>query len=231
MVGVPRLPSPSDPSSWRARSRRAARTVRRLVLARRRSLAAVLAAVGVAAMLRATAPPAEPVVGVPVAAHDLVPGTTLAPEDLVVRDVPRALAPARVVARPTGRVLTGPLDAGEVVTETRLVGPGLAAQAPGRVAVPVRLPDAGMADLLRVGDTVDLLATDAAAGAGAGAAGAAAVVARAAPVLALDRPDASDGAAPDLPGRLVVLSVAASEVALVARASATSFVTFAWYAP
>ncbi len=211
--------------------RRLVRSLRRVVLARRRLLAALLAAVAVAAALRVLAPAAVPLTTVPVAARDLAPGTVLTAADLTAATVPRSLAPARVVDRPAGRVLTGPLDAGEVLTETRLVGEGLAEQAPGRVAVPVRLPDAGMADLLRVGDRVDLLATDAQSGADSRAT----VLASAVPVLALDPAGGgADGSATgagsgaSMAGRLVVLSLDRSEVVPVARGSATAFVTFAW---
>ena len=57
-------------------------------------------------------------------------------------------------------MLAAPIGRGEVVTDVRLVGPGLALAQPGETIVPVRLPDAGMAALLRAGDEVDLLATD-----------------------------------------------------------------------
>ena len=57
-------------------------------------------------------------------------------------------------------MLAGPVRAGEPLTDVRLVGASLAAAYPGAVAVPVRLPDAGMAALLRVGDRIDLVAAD-----------------------------------------------------------------------
>ena len=59
-----------------------------------------------------------------------------------------------------GRTLAAPLRAGEPVTDVRLVGPALAAGAPGADALPVRLPDAGMVGAARAGDRIDLIATD-----------------------------------------------------------------------
>ncbi len=151
------------------RLRRTARGVRRRLLARRRLIAALLAAVGVTASLRVLAPPPEAGTEVVVAARALSAGSMLTEADLSRTQVEAEHAPARAVTEPVGRVLAGPLDAGEVVSETRLVGPALGDLTPGRVPVPVRLPDAEMAALLRVGDRVDLLAADPAAGSGAGA--------------------------------------------------------------
>ncbi len=57
-------------------------------------------------------------------------------------------------------MLASPLRRGEPVTDARVVGPGLWSLVPaGQVAVPVRLADLAVADLLRPGDRVDVLAS------------------------------------------------------------------------
>jgi hypothetical protein len=112
------------------------------------------------------------------------------------------------------------LRAGEPVTDVRLVGPSLTEGYPGLAAVPVRLPDAAMADLLAVGDRVDLVSADPQ---GTGAT----VVASGVPVLALPAGDGEVGAA-GLTGRLVVVGAAPGDVARIADASVRTFLTVAF---
>lgn len=199
---------------------RPARAVRRAVLARRRLLAAVLAAVAVAAALQTTARPAPATVAVTVAARDLPVGAVVGPEDLATAAWAPGSAPA-TLPDPVGRVLAAPVRAGEPVTDVRLVGPGLTEGRPDLVAVPVRLPDAGMAALLEVGDEVDLLAADPRSGG-------ADVVASGVPVLALPVDDDTAVGGNGLTGRLVVVGAATTEVTAVADAATRSFLTFAW---
>jgi Flp pilus assembly protein CpaB len=199
---------------------RPARAVRRAVLARRRLLAAVLAAVAVAAALQATARPAPATVAVTVAARDLPVGAVVAPEDLATAAWTPDSAPADL-PDPVGRVLAAPVRAGEPVTDVRLVGPGLTEGRPDLAAVPVRLPDAGMAALLEVGDEIDLLAADPRSGG-------ADVVAAGVPVLALPVDDDAAVGGNGLTGRLVVVGAATTEVTAVADAATRSFLTFAW---
>jgi Flp pilus assembly protein CpaB len=108
----------------------------------------------------AQGPPPVPVV---VAAVDLPAGTSVQAADLAVVGWPASLVPAgaaRSTAGLTGRRLTGPVRAGEPVTDVRLVGPGLTAfLGSGEQAVPVRLADLAVAASLRAGDRVDVLAT------------------------------------------------------------------------
>ncbi|MBZ5737777.1 SAF domain-containing protein [Nocardioides mangrovi] len=196
------------------------RPVRRAVLARRRLLAALLAAVAVATGLHAAsaAPPAE--VPVVVAAHDLPSGAVLTVGDVRTVGFDPASVPEGAVTDPAGRTLAAPLRAGEPLTDVRLVGPALTDGYPGLVAVPVRLPDAGMAGLLAVGDRIDLVAADP-----QGAA--ATVVATGVPVLALpDSPSAE--AATGLTGRLVVVGAEPAEVTRLADAAVRSFLTYAF---
>lgn len=181
--------------------------VRRAVLRRRRSLSALLAGLAVLAGLAAVAPPAAPTVPVVVAARDLSSGEVLRAGDVEEVALPAEALPEGVVDQAVGRTLAGPLRRGEPVTDVRLVGPGLADAHPGRVVVPVRIPDAGVVALLRVGDRVDVVASDPAQ-----AGTPVEVVASGATVLAL--PAAADGAAGPSPygtggtaGALVVLAV------------------------
>lgn len=196
------------------------RALRRTVLARRRPLAALLTAAAVAAGLHAVA--AEPPGRVPVlvAAHDLAAGSVVGEDDVRRAGFAPDSVPSGLAVDPAGRTLAAPLRAGEPVTDVRLVGPALTDGYPGLVAVPVRLPDAGMAGLLRVGDRIDLVSADPQGEA-------AEVVARSVPVLALpDTPD--EVGATGVAGRLVVVGADASEVPRIADASVRTFVTIAF---
>ena len=109
------------------------------------------------------------------------------------------------------------------MTDVRLVGPALTDGYPGLVAVPVRLPDAAMVGLLRVGDRIDLVSVDP----GTRRAAAPSVVAADVPVLAI--PDAApEVGATGLTGRLVVVGAAPADVARIADASVRTFVTIAF---
>lgn len=193
--------------------------LRRALLARRRLLSAVLAGLAVLATVRALEDPPAPSETMVVAAHDLVGGDTVAAEDLRVVTVGADLAPAGATGDPdqvVGRVLASPVRAGEAVTDVRLVAPGLLAGYPGAVAVPVRLADAGAVALLRVGDTVEVLAADP-----TGAGHTAEVLTRA-PVVALPRPEGRGTTAPWSEGGLAVLAVPPTEAARLAQAAVTS---------
>ena len=202
------------------RLRSAARHVRRAVLRRRRLLAALCALVAVLAGLRATAAPPAATVPVTVAAHDLGAGVVLGPDDVVTARFAPGTVPAGHIRDPVGRQLAAPLRRGQPLTDTALLGEALVHGRPDLEALPVRLPDTAMAELLHVGDQVDVVAADPQGGP-------AATVARGALVLALPPPPA-DAAADGLPGRLVVLGVRASEVTAVSSASVTHFLTVAW---
>lgn len=207
-------------SSPRDRLSSFVRPVRRAVLARRRLLAAALTAVAVAAGLHAAAAPPPSRVRVSVAAHDLPSGTVLAPGDLRTVDFAPGSVPAGARADATGRTLAAPLRAGEPVTDVRLVGPALTDGYPGLTAVPVRLPDPGMVDLLTVGDRIDLVSADPHGGG-------ATVVASDVPVLAV--PDGpAEASATGLTGRLVVVGAEPADVARIADASVRTFITIAF---
>jgi Flp pilus assembly protein CpaB len=214
------VPSPSPFVGPRDRLATARRRLRRAVLRRRRLLAALLTGVAAVAALRATAPPPEPTVPVLVAAHDLTAGARVTDADLATVEFRPGSEPDGLVEDPTGRTLATSVRRGEPVTDVRLLGPSLTDGHPGMVATPVRIPDAAMASLLRVGDRVDVLAADPQGGPTT-------ALAASALVLALPRP-VDDAVADALPGRLVVLGLAADEVSGVAGASVTHYLTVAY---
>ena len=196
------------------------RALRRAVLRRRRLIAGLLTAVAVAAGLQATTAEPPPQVAVLVAAHDLPAGTVLATDDVRRVAFAPASVPEGVADDPSGRTLAAPMRAGEPVTDVRLVGPALTDGYPGLVAVPVRLPDAGMAGLLRVGDRIDLVSADPQGRS-------AETVAAGVPVLALPDTPTEVGAT-GLTGRLVVVGAHPAEVAEIADASVRTFITIAF---
>ena len=205
---------------------RAAQSCRRTVLLRRRVLAAICVGLSVWLSLRAVAGPPPPTTDVLVAAHDLPAGLVLTDDDLSTRAYARGTEPAGLIAAglASGRTLAAPLRAGEPLTDVRLVAPGLLQGYPGLVAVPLRIPDPDTVSLLRVGDRIDVLATDPAGGGTT-------VVAHGVPVLALPQlPDeaSSLGASAVTPGRLVVVGATVEASAELADASARRFLTVIW---
>jgi pilus assembly protein CpaB len=200
-MGTPRLRRLLTTSGW-------ART-----LLFRRTAAALLA---VLAMTMATATllhgneRATPVL---VAARDVPAGAVLTGDDVRVRDLAAADAPAGALTEPgaaVGRILTGSARAGEPITDVRVVGREntlLATGDPDAVAVPVRLTDPAVADLLRPGSHVDVV-------------GDPAVLANDAVVVAV-RPGEGGSAK----GRLVVMALPRRVAAKVAAASLAQSVT------
>lgn len=197
------------------------RRLRRVLRARRRLIGVALLALAAALALRSLQPPPAPSRPVVVAAHAVGTGGVLQAGDLRLARYPADAVPAgALTALPgaVGRRVTAALGPGEPLTASRLLDDDARA-APGRVALAVRLPDAGLAGLLRPGERVDLLATDARGGG-------ARVVASDVVVLALP-PLAASGPA-DEPGRPVVLEVDADDVAEVTDAAVRLFLSWAW---
>ncbi|GAB93487.1 SAF domain-containing protein [Gordonia rhizosphera] len=101
-----------------------------------------------------------------VAAHDLLPGHALVGDDVTVREVPGALVPhgaLRLTADGLGRTVAGRVNAGEILTDARLLSSRLPRGLTGRDdarLVPVRLADESVTSLLREGDVVDVLSAD-----------------------------------------------------------------------
>lgn len=131
-------------------------SVVRLVLTHRRVVAALLAGLAVWSAIAAVthSPGTREVV---VAARDLDSGATLSRSDLEVRRVPHDAVPAGVASldEVAARALAGPMRAGEIFTDRRVVDPrDLGAD---RVLAVVEV-SAATGELLRAGDAVDLVA-------------------------------------------------------------------------
>ena len=200
----------------------AVRAVRRALLGRRRLLAALLTAVAVAAGLQALAAPPPATTTVTAAARDVPAGSVLRSSDLRALELPPDAVPAGVLRREEllGRTTAGPVRRGETLTDARVVHRSILAGYPGLVAVPVRIGDAAAVSLLRVGDRIDLLATDAQGFH-------ATVVARNAPVLALPRVEGkanSSGVSPE-GGRMVIVAIPEESAVRLAAAGVSSFLS------
>lgn len=187
----------------------------------RRPLAAALLTLAALSAL-GTADDAHRGRAVLIAARDLDSGHVVTAADVRSAELPVDAAPVTALPTPgdvVGRVVALPVRAGEVMTDVRVVGrPLLDALSveSGReqVAVTVPVSDPATLTVTRAGDVVDVLAS--------GEGGTGGAVASGVRVLALvasaDR-TASDGA--------VVLAVARSDAAALARAVATSRLTLA----
>ncbi|MGH3383914.1 MAG: Flp pilus assembly protein CpaB [Nocardioidaceae bacterium] len=188
---------------------------RRLLAARRRWFAAGLTAVAVAAGLHVVSPPPPVTQSVVVAAIDVPAGTPLRAEHLRRTDLPDAAVPRGAVTSPDqliGRVLVGPVRAGETLTDIRVVDqPLIAGYGGGRVAAPVRIADADAVALLQPGDRIDVMAAD------PQSAQAASVVATRAPVIVVPKPET--GSPTSGSGALVVLAVSGESAKKLARAA------------
>jgi len=163
-------------------------------------------------------------VSVVVAASDLGPGHTLTEEDvsLVERDG-SALAAGSLteIADAVGHTLAGPVPAGETLVEVRLVGSRLASAAtgiPDARVVPIRLADAGVGDLLREGDRVDVLTV---AGRADVTLPDAHILARGAIVVLAQHPDSLG----DQRERVIMIALEPAQATAVAAASLVSALT------
>jgi Flp pilus assembly protein CpaB len=96
-----------------------------------------------------------------VAAHDLPSGATLRAADVRLADLPDDARPSGVLSAlgvVDGQLLAGAVRAGEPLTDVRLASAIPASGDPGTATVPVRLADAAVAELLRPGQRVDVVA-------------------------------------------------------------------------
>ncbi|MEU1428297.1 SAF domain-containing protein [Nocardia sp. NPDC005746] len=139
------------------------------VLLRRAGAVALLMA---AAFLAVRPDPSADRTSVLVAARELPPGQVLGDGDLRTADRETATLPAGAVrdaARVRGATLAAALTAGEILTDVRVLGPRLAAVAAGSPdarIVPIRLADNAVAEILRTGDRVDVVAGEDTGGTG-----------------------------------------------------------------
>jgi pilus assembly protein CpaB len=183
----------------------------------RRITAAVLVLLAAALALRPTATDEAASRPMLVAARDLAPGSTLTPADVRIVRGPDELVPAAAldeVAQASGRVLAGAATSGEPITSARLVGAEntrLSTGAADAVAVPVRLADAAVAELLVPGARVDVVTLD--------PRGATDALLAADATVVTVRGDDADGAHPLEKGRLVVVALPREEATRVASVS------------
>lgn len=99
-----------------------------------------------------------------VAAHDVLAGTTLRADDLTLVRLPTATVPAHVAGSAdevVGETVAAPMRAGEPVTDLRIVHDVLLqGYGPGTVLSSVRIADPASVTGVRVGDAVDVIASD-----------------------------------------------------------------------
>ncbi|PSL04595.1 Flp pilus assembly protein CpaB [Haloactinopolyspora alba] len=184
----------------------------------RRLLAGGLAAAAVALAVEAASPPAPDQEKVTVAERDLAGGTTITADDLTTASMPPDAVPGGVLGDDAvGRVLAGPVRAGEAITDRRVLGPGLLrGWGSGLVATPIRLADPGAAAYLRHGDRIDVLGT------ALNGAGRTDVVASGVPVLARATGDDDTAAT----GALLMVAATPGQAADLAAAAVSSRLSF-----
>ncbi len=187
---------------------------------RRRLIAALLAGFAVFAFARVLAPPPPDTTAVVVASRDLAAGSVIGPDDIRVVHMTSNLVPTGIASTSTSLVdetLASPVREGEPISDRRLVSNALmAGYSRGLVATPVRVDDAEVVALLRVGDHIDVYAARAASTLDAPMAR---LVVSNAVVVTLPAADSSsiDG---NRDGALVVLGVTPTAAASLAQASA-----------
>lgn len=127
-------------------------------LNRRRPVISALVTFAVVLALSAIVGRHSPTTAVVVMARDVAAGTSLTRDDVAVAELADELVPSTAVTNMSdvvGRVTTGPLAQREVLTSTKVVS----ANSAGSMAVPIRLADPQVAQLLRPGDVVDVVAS------------------------------------------------------------------------
>lgn len=200
--------------------------VRRQVLIRRRTLAALCAALAVWLGFDTLTAPPPAGISVVTAARDLTSGTALEPGDLTRTRFAPGSVPSRALRDPqrlVGRTLLAPMSRGEPLTSRRLLGAGVLAGYPEHSAVGLRIPDEDVAALLEAGDRVDLVASDPQDGRDGER------LVRDAVVLAVPDPDphaARTGAQSG--GRLVLFAVPSEDVAHVAAVASSDYLSVIW---
>ena len=158
----------SEPARTRPRLRERMRAnpagIGRMLIVRRTTAVLLVLLAGALAVRAPTSHAAEQT-RILVASHDLAAGTVLSGQDIVPRDVPTDLVPDGALRDPTaiqGRALGDASRRGEPLTDIHLAGHETAPVADdAHAAVPVRLADPAVADFLRPGQRVDLVATSA----------------------------------------------------------------------
>jgi pilus assembly protein CpaB len=203
---------------------RVVRRIQRRVLLHRRLLAAVAAGSAVLVGLQAAAPPPPETVTVWTASRDLPGGTVIGPDDLVATRFSPETVPSGAVREPAtvvGRTLAAPMTRGEPMTRLRALARGLLRGYPGTTAVPLRITDAAIVDLLRVGDRISLVVAD------PDGRRTPTRLVDDVPVVAIPR-DRERGLGNGTPGRLVVAAIPSTDASEVAAAAATSILIPVW---
>jgi pilus assembly protein CpaB len=194
------------------------------VLLHRRLLAAVCAGGAVLVGLQAAAPAPPETTTVWTAARDLSGGSLLGPGDLVASRFAPDTVPDGAIRGPgsvLGRTLAAPLTRGEPLTRLSTLAGGLLRGYPGTTAVPLRITDAAVVELLRVGDRISLVVAD------PDGRRTPSRLVEDVPVIAI--PHASEsGLSTGTPGRLIVAAVPSAEASDVAAAAATSILIPVW---
>jgi pilus assembly protein CpaB len=214
-------PLPSA-QSRNGRRRRPWLAFRRAVSWHRRKLAVLAVLAAVLTGLSAAAPDGPPTTTVVRATTELSGGTRLSTGDLEVDEVVAADVPERTVTDPAdlvGRTLAAPVARGQIITELALTS-ARQPTGPGRVLAPLRLADADVVALLRAGDVVDVLASDAQSEQ-------AYVAGRAVRVVTVPQP-ADPAAGADPAGALVLVEVDAETARVLARAAVSASLTVIW---
>jgi Flp pilus assembly protein CpaB len=173
--------------------------------------------------LAAVSPEPPPTVAVLAAARDLPGGAVPSSGDLRTLQLPRDLVPIGVLRPGTDlakRVLATPVRSGEPLTDARFLSPGTLGS--DLVAYPLRLDDADIAALLRVGDQIAIY------GATSTATPSAALVAEDVRVITLPNPRASPTSTP---GALIVVAVSPETAARLAQATTNARLTIALTPP
>jgi len=188
----------------------------------RRLVAAAAAAATVAVMLEAVEPAGPPTSSAVVASRDLAAGAVVNGDQVRRAAIDKRALPdgALGMGDVVGRTLAGPVRAGEVLTDARLLSPSLmAGYDAGLVGAPVRLADPGVARLLRTGDRVDVIAAGGETLVDAPAAG---LIVAGVQVVVV--PETRDDAVLDS-GALVVLATTPGQAEQLAAAAFTSRLT------
>ena len=184
----------------------------------RRKLAVLAALAAVLTGISAAMPEEPP--GVPVlrTTRPLAGGTILQPADISVARVPVSWVPDEPLSTPNavlGKVLVAPASEGEILTAldvltSRVVGSQ-------QVVAPLRLPDAEVASVIRVGDRVDVVAADPETRS-------AKVIATAVRVVTIPQPHADRGIGPpdDAGGALLLVEVDPADATRLAGAAAAA---------
>jgi len=133
----------------------------RAVVWHRRWLAALAAALAVWIALGVLSPKPPEHVSVVVAARHLAGGAKLGADDLSVVQMPAEVVPegaATTISEFTGRMLAAPRTKGTPLTSADVVDS--AGRAKGEVLAPIRLADAAVVQLIKVGSVVNVIAVD-----------------------------------------------------------------------